>query len=361
MLSLRDLKPGHFYAFGPAFKDGVNEVIVSKVESHHPSAGEKAINFIPQTPKEIKPFLEKLSEIPQVKKRELKEKEDFVAEIKDLRGKLQSANYRVKQLETGAGAINPEKAKEIEDRAYARGQKAMESQFLQKIRQDEALVQKYQRGFQGIVKIASDLGKVPVPEFKIPVIQPRAAAVPIPVPVVRTPITQPRQESLDIPKSDTDLGRCERAILKFLALRPESEFTKQQVGAMTNYSPGSGGFNNAISKLNIAGLINYGNSRVSLKQDRLTDVISILGGEYSEPSKDALESWLDHLELAPRRIYEVLLRNPDRSFTKEEIAQETNYSAGSGGFNNAISKLNTLGLIEKNNDGIRINQELRNL
>lgn len=36
----------------------------------------------------------------------------------------------------------------------------------------------------------------------------------------------------------------------------------------------------------------------------------------------------------------------------------TGYSHGSGGFNNAISKLNSLGLIEKDNSHIKLNQEL---
>ena len=353
-LSMRELKPGHFYAFGPAFKDGVNEVIVSKVESHHPSAGEKAITFIPQTPKEIKPFLEKLSEIPQVKKRELKEKEDFVAEIKDLRGKLQSANYKVKQLESGAGAISPEKVKDIEDRAYARGQKAMEQQVSSQLKQSQSLIKRYQQGFAGIGKIASDVAGMSVPEFKAPEIASsvrRPVVLPSPVPVKATTAVQ----------TDIELGRCERAILKFLAMRPDKDFTKQQVGAMTNYSPTSGGFSNAVSKLNTSGLINYGNNRLSLSQQRLDDIIAFLGNEYSEPSKDALESWLGKLELAPRKIYELLLRNPDQTFSKQEIAEQTGYSAGSGGFSNAISNLNTLGLIEKTGEGIRLNQELRDL
>lgn len=64
----------------------------------------------------------------------------------------------------------------------------------------------------------------------------------------------------------------------------------------------------------------------------------------------------------PRSIYELALTVPDQNIPKERVAEITGYSATSGGFNNAISELNTLGLIVRGRDGsIRLNPELSGL
>lgn len=75
-----------------------------------------------------------------------------------------------------------------------------------------------------------------------------------------------------------------------------------------------------------------------------------------------LEKWLDKLGAATKRIYTFLLENKDSSFTKDEIGSSVGYKDGGGNFNNAISKLNTLGLIKKNSDKtIQINPEIVDL
>lgn len=46
------------------------------------------------------------------------------------------------------------------------------------------------------------------------------------------------------------------------------------------------------------------------------------------------------------------------NFSREEIAERTGYQPTGGGFNNAISRLCILSLVEKTLEGIRFNQEL---
>jgi hypothetical protein len=53
-----------------------------------------------------------------------------------------------------------------------------------------------------------------------------------------------------------------------------------------------------------------------------------------------------------------VLAEPNREFTMEEIGESTGYSFTSGGFKNAISRLNSLGLIRRTDSGIRINEEI---
>lgn len=354
---LRTLEPGVFWVSGSAFNSGLAKLKVGKVLTHHPEAAESGSQYVPPpTPEQVKPLLSTLHQIPVVKKRNLEEKRELLAKIRDQQNQIQSLSAKLRIAESAKNQIiNPEQAKLIEERAYARGQKAMEQQVSSRFKQVQALQQKYQRALLGIGKIVSDNAGLRLPEINV--------SIPVPVPNSIRTVPKPavRTEPAQSISAEAEFGRCERAVLKFLAMRPDREFTKQQIGAMTNYSPTSGGFNNSISKLNVAGLVKCFNGTVSLSQERIDEVVSILGDEYCEPSKDALEAWLQKLDLAPRKIYELLLRNPDQVFTKQEIADQTRYSATSGGFNNAISELNTLGLIEKTAEGIRLNQELRGI
>lgn len=158
-----------------------------------------------------------------------------------------------------------------------------------------------------------------------------------------------------------NLGRCERMILKFLAMRDNKFFSKEQIGAMTNYSPTSGGFNNALSKLTTANLILREGSKVAINQSSKDTVIEILGDDYNAPDQFSLEGWLNKLGKCHREVYSVLLEHPADQYTKEDLGNITGYSPTSGGFNNALSQLCTLGLAERINGRIQLNPELTNL
>lgn len=151
------------------------------------------------------------------------------------------------------------------------------------------------------------------------------------------------------------LGKCPLAILHFLAAYPK-EFSKVQVGVAVGYSPGSGGFNNSLAELNTLGLINRVNGKLELNRN----------SNYKEYAGDipkqeySAHTFKNKLGKCEREIYEVLLDNPETEFTKEDLAAHTpsNYSHSSGGFNNSLSTLSTLELIERNRGTIKLNPDL---
>jgi hypothetical protein len=64
LLSLRQLEPGHFYAFGPALSLEVVEVQVGPVQTTHPKAGSR-IAFTPPPPTDaVKALLPQLADLP---------------------------------------------------------------------------------------------------------------------------------------------------------------------------------------------------------------------------------------------------------------------------------------------------------
>jgi len=155
--------------------------------------------------------------------------------------------------------------------------------------------------------------------------------------------------------SSGQLGKCSYAVLQFLASFQDRFFSKAQVGIAAGYSPNSGGFNNAVSELFTKGLIKRENGKLQAS------------GNLSEfnftPQEYSIETYRNKLSKCEREIYDVLLANTHKDFSKEELAYKTEskYSFNSGGFNNALSALNTLELIKREGGRIRLNPELLEL
>ena len=85
IIDLRKLKAGEFYVFGSSISDEVIKIKVGKVKTSHPEAGMgKIIAPLPQTNK-IKEILKKLIDLPQKAEEELREKQDYLKKINELK------------------------------------------------------------------------------------------------------------------------------------------------------------------------------------------------------------------------------------------------------------------------------------
>lgn len=169
---------------------------------------------------------------------------------------------------------------------------------------------------------------------------PKAApVVPVkPQPVAPRPV--PRQI---IDTSGEKLSGGERKILTALAQYPEGR-TKRQVAVLTGYAVNGGAFNNYLSSLRTKGYI----ERSDLL--RITDDGLIALGDFEPlPIGEALRDyWRSQVGKAEREILDVLVEFYPDSLTKQEIAARTpsQYESSGGGFNNAVSHLRTLELIQ---------------
>src|SRR3990167_3899171 len=61
--------------------------------------------------------------------------------------------------------------------------------------------------------------------------------------------------------------------------------------------------------------------------------------------------WNAKLGACERKIYQYLWDRPNETIGREDLGAETGYSASSGGFNNALSRLNSIGLIRRASGG----------
>jgi len=137
------------------------------------------------------------------------------------------------------------------------------------------------------------------------------------------------------------LSKAQRAILTVLAQFPDGR-TKRQLAMLAGYSAKGGGFNNSLSSLRTSGLIERGDPiRVT------PGGVAALGDWEPLPEGPALIAhWMGQLSRAEGAALQALLDAYPSSLTKAEIAGRAGYSAGGGGFNNALSRLRTLQLID---------------
>lgn len=160
----------------------------------------------------------------------------------------------------------------------------------------------------------------------------------------RPPAEPPPRPATPAPAGPGALPKAQRSILTVLAQHPAGR-TKRQLAMQAGYSAGGGGFNNALSALRTAGLID------PAKGDpiRATDAgVDALGGDW-EPlpvGRALLDHWLAQVGKAERLVLEALAEVWPAALTKEQLADATGYAANGGGFNNALSRLRTLQLID---------------
>jgi len=341
-LKLRDLQPGSFYAFGTSIHPHeVHEVKIRKPKTKMPQAGSTmSIKAKAPTGKIIN-LLGKLNE--DLKKEEPKKPAARLTSTAD-------DNWKTEYDKLKSHVILLE-----EDVMFHRkktdklmGKLAMINELSAKIKDVTSET--------SIIEAAPNVKLGNIHSIKDELVRPGTGGVNSVMPVRIKDITK----ATALPGGNGTLGKCSREVIKFLAQYPDRQFSKAQVAIATGYSAGSGGFNNALSELNQKGFI-LRSGKLQVNMEAMGDIVRTVGSIQHQDYN--IETYKKNLGKCEREIYEVLLQHPEQTFTKEQLASstETPYSPGSGGFNNALSRLNTLELIERSNGRIRLNPELLEL
>lgn len=151
-----------------------------------------------------------------------------------------------------------------------------------------------------------------------------------------------QQQPSTAASSGQQLPKAVRSVLTALAQR--GMISKRTLAVTAGYAVDGGGFNNALSACRTSGWID------GTETIQITDAgLKALGPYEPLPSGAALvEYWKTHCGgKAERSIIEVLSAPSCRSgLPKADLAQRCGYAADGGGFNNALSRLRTLCLVD---------------
>lgn len=167
----------------------------------------------------------------------------------------------------------------------------------------------------------------------------RRAIAPIPSAARLPQVSRPRAETVVAPDR---LDRCARSIYSFLLSNAASSWTREQIALMTGYSHSSGSFSNALSALRTRCLIVESAGRYA----------GVVAEPYSQDVEELsfsvsnIEAKLGKCE---REIFQLAMTGNWDVLDKAALADMTpsRYSATSGSFDNAISRLCTLGVMER--------------
>ena len=177
------------------------------------------------------------------------------------------------------------------------------------------------------VSMAHDSAKSPEPKTK-------------PTPV--TPISRARAKE---PSDSTGIGKAHKAILTVLhTYGPRS---KLQLAFLAGYSHKGGAFNNPMSNLRSRGWIE-GRGDISLTTEGAPYAAHYATSSNLPTGKALLNHWLGvkGFGKAHRAILTVIADSWPSNIGKDVLAQMTGYAPTGGAFNNPLSRLRSLKLIE---------------
>jgi hypothetical protein len=336
ILGLRNLKPGEFYAFGPAIANEVKKVTIGSVQTSHPDYGMsmksgKRRAMAPPPPREkVKAILAKLADLP-------KEAEDEANKLYS----LAQENTRLKRIlherQSEATKVVKETVK-----VPVLDTKALADFEMTVMKALKTLQTTSKPGLRKEVTIAKEriLSGTPWERPSLP---------PWKLPLVETG-----------PGTKNGIGGPQRKILSVLAQYPQGR-TLIQIALLTGYAKDGGAFRNPLGALRTLG---YLEGKDIL---RITNVGLKMLGSYDplpEPGPTLLDHWMSKVSGPEREILRVLMEAWPNELAPEEIASRTRNSNGQpyapdgGAFRNPLGRLRTLELIEGNRSGIRLSADL---
>lgn len=345
-IALRDLQPGTFHGFGPAIGQAVCTFKVGKVETTHPQSGSRLVT-IPPTPTAIRDIVAILKDIPEEAEKELQTKKQLTDEVARLTAALKAAN----RTQSNDSAKLREEWEKSKDQLAKLKQEGAENSKLY-----NALI-KEATALRRSLYMVNDEIKLSLEKLEL------IEKIKNGIEFVKSENSSPPPPATRIVTINTGtngkLGKCALAILRFLATYQDRGFTKVQVGIATGYSPNAGGFNNSLSELRKHSLIETNGERISVNH-HVTYAEWV--GSF-EPQQYSVNTFRDKLGKCEQEIFDVLLDHPRERFTKENLATLTpsKYAYNAGGFNNSLSRLSTLEIIDRSNGMIQLNPELTEL
>lgn len=250
-----------------------------------------------------------------------------------------------KQLRSGGEqrSLNMAESQVVYDKGYREGSEAMRVEYRKRI-------DLYKQALQpAMVALSEREPLLPEPKFPAPDTRHNQGRSPQPAaPIV--PKVSPPSPSRRGAGGNGALGKAERLILTALA-QAGVALPVERVAAIAGYAVKGGGFNNALGALRSKGYIELGQP-LTINRDGL----DALGTFDPLPiGHELLQYWRGKVGKAERSILDAAARGLT---SKEEIAAEAGYEPSGGGFNNALGRLRTLGLIS-GRGAIELHEDLR--
>lgn len=355
---LRQLHPGAFYGYGPAFEGttddfGVIVAQVGPVKTTHPKAGGHRKFEAPPPTDAIKKLLPNLSDLPA----EAEQRERSLADLKRELTETKRALTLARKEQPAPKA----ETKVVEKFVLKDGQLARIEKAIDKIGGAAVSLQQAAHGLtnlgteliQAVAKTRTPLPNTHATKQRVmaptgaPTRQPsRLASTPGrgAVPAATASRPAPRVSPVD---SNGNLTPARQKILNALAFFEGvgiEQVDKVQLALMAGVPPTSGGYKNNLGALRSEGFIDY----PTPGDVALTDVgrgAAVTDG-VPQTTKELHAMLCTKLPPAKWRIVEELIAVYPQSLDKVELAERCGVPETSGGYKNNLGSLRSLGIID---------------
>jgi uncharacterized protein len=371
--ALRQLEPGQFYAFGPAFGVAAPQIVkVGGIKTTHPEPGQQAAPVPPPTEK-VRKVLQQLADLPA----EADAREKSLVELRKENADLK------RQVAQATKATKPEASPVLSTKVVEKkviGPK--EAAALERTaRHLEALIGKLDAALEKTTAIGrtavaiNDTGKQLLEHARTTIAGIRAALRPAPahpvparqiVPAINhrltsrerpsRPSARPPSDTLSSGPGDASVGKSGlRRMLIALAQRPQG-LTRRQLGLRARVSAKGGSFDTYLSKARVNGWVISEGERVVI-----TDAgITALGSYEPLPEGEALlQHYLNEFgSSGAARMLRALADTYPNTLSRAELSEASGVSAAGGSFDTYLSRLRTLELVDGDRNGLRASDEL---
>lgn len=358
-LALRDLTPGSFFAFGPAFSSGVTRLRVGQVETTHPKAGARRAFTPPPPTAKVRSLLPQLADLPAEAEEKARTEQELRRELVEMRRKLTLAE---KTALVPASAPAPPNNALIErrvaaalmaDRAERRRQDGLLAGLVKHIDRAGTSLRSVMDGYLGSVARLTDAlngaSGQPAVAARVSTEMSRPSSPSRGYEAKAEP-PPPRMSPMSVPMSSEGaagegLRAGARRILLELARRHPLIWTKAQVAQLTGFTASGGTFTTYIGDLKRAGLIEVARNDVSV-----TDAGLDAAGEVpAAPMRheEVMAMWREKMRAGEYRLLEAIARAGDDGIDRATLAAQGEYTMTGGTFGAYIGTLRRNGLIEQ--------------
>lgn len=364
---IRGLRPGHFFAFGPALSEAVVEVEVGPVETAHPKAGGRAAPPAPPREK-VRSVLAQLADLPAEAEAEARTAAELAGKVRQLERDLATA----RRAAPDADAL---------ERARREGRHEVASGVAREAQQQIAGVVAQAEGARrraaaaidqaaGLLKVAADALREPidVPELQVPrgsaggagaasgspgAAGPRGSVAALRLP--RTPPAPAARSATSTRQASTGTAalsaRCgEGRMLAILATYYPAGLPEGQWAALAGLKRSGGTWSTYKSRLRTAGYLEERGGIYCATEAGM----GAAGAVPAQPATigEVLDTWASKPGMRPvMPLVEAVIAH-GAPLPREELAQFCGLTASGGTFSTYLSRARTAGLIADGSGGL---------
>ena len=316
--TLRGLKPGEFFCFGPALTTSVEKITIGAVKSKHPRIGERQFYTLPEPSDKIKELLPQLGDIPKESEKELKTINEMKKEISGLRSKLTIAEKKIAK-----GGVSEVEVKRRIEEAVRKGQL---SRINLTPKNSDAETKALKKALGEIHRIAHHAVK-PNGEVK--------------------PLSTPLKPAAPVEEGEVHLRKGALRILQELSARYPAGYTRAQIATLTRFSSKSGTFSAYLSDLRRGGYIDQRDNLIFCSDEGITRVGD---SKPSQPTThdEVMTLWRGALREGAYKILQLIVGYGVTGVERLVISEMVGMSYTSGTFSAYLSDLVRNGLVTKN-------------